>query len=378
MKKNTHLGVIALAIAGLLGLAYYAYNANRAPTGTPVAAGGAAGGMAMAVEVARVKASDFADDAVAVGTLKSNESVVLRPEVAGRVSAIGFKDGAVVGKGDLLLALDAAIQDAELQQARANLSLARSNHQRNVELLGRKFLSQQAVDSSAATLRVQEAAVQLAAAKVAKTRVKAPFRGVVGLRNVSVGDYVKEGQDLINIEDIATLRADFKLPETYLGRLHKGQAIEVISDALPGERFTAVLDAVDPQVDPAGRSISARARLDNAAGKLRPGMFVRVRLMFGERKAVLLVPEQAVVPGAQPAVYRVVDGKATLVKVRLGVRRAAQVEVVEGLAEGDVVITAGQLKLREGVAVRAVGEGAPPSPPATGSAAAGPGAAAGK
>ncbi|HJV93223.1 MAG TPA: efflux RND transporter periplasmic adaptor subunit, partial [Azonexus sp.] len=358
--------------------AYYAYNANRTPTGAPAVAGGGAGGMAMAVEVARVKASDFADDAAAVGTLKSNESVVLRPEVAGRVSAIGFKDGAVVGKGDLLLALDAAIQEAELQQAKANLSLARSNHQRNVELLGRKFLSQQAVDSSAATLRVQEAAVQLAEAKVAKTRVKAPFRGVVGLRNVSVGDYVKEGQDLINIEDIATLRADFKLPESYLGRLNKGQIIEVTSDALPGERFKAVLDAVDPLVDPVGRSISARARLDNAAGKLRPGMFVRVRLLFGERKAVLLVPEQAVVPGAQPAVYRVVDGKATLLKVRLGVRRAAQVEVVEGLAEGDVVITAGQLKLREGVPVRAVGEGAAPGPVATDKPAAGSGAAAGK
>jgi len=379
MKKGTHFGVIALAIAGLLGLAYYAYNANRAAAGAPAAAGGAPGGMAMAmaVEVARVTASDFSDDAAAVGTLKSNESVVLRPEVAGRVSAIGFKDGAVVGKGDLLLALDAAIQEAELQQAKANLSLARSNHQRNEELLGRKFLSQQAVESSAATLRIQEAAVQLAEAKIAKTRVKAPFKGVVGLRNVSVGDYVKEGQDLINIEDIATLRADFKLPETYLGRLNKGQPIEVISDALPGERFKAVLDAVDPQVDPVGRSISARARLDNAAGKLRPGMFVRVRLLFGERKAVLLVPEQAVVPGAQPAVYRVVDGKATLVKVRLGVRRAAQVEVVEGLADGDVVITAGQMKLRPGMPVLAVGEGAPAAPSA-GSGQAGSGTAAAK
>ncbi|WP_265947962.1 efflux RND transporter periplasmic adaptor subunit [Dechloromonas sp. A34] len=377
MKKNTHFGVVALAIVGLLGLAYYAYNANRAPVGAPAASSGAPAGMAMAVEVARVKASDFSDDAAAVGTLKSNESVVLRPEVAGRVSAIGFRDGAVVGKGDLLLALDAAIQEAELQQAKANLSLARSNHQRNVELLGRKFLSQQAVDSSAATLRVQEAAVQLAEAKFAKTRVKAPFKGVVGLRNVSIGDYVKEGQDLINIEDIATLRADFKLPETYLGRLNKGLIIEVTSDALPGERFKAALDAVDPQVDPVGRSISARARLDNAAGKLRPGMFVRVRLLFGERKAVLLVPEQAIVPGAQPAVYRVVDGKATLVKVRLGVRRAAQVEVLEGLADGDLVITAGQLKLRPGMAVLAVGEGAPAAPSA-GSAQTGSGTAAAK
>jgi membrane fusion protein (multidrug efflux system) len=185
---------------------------------------------------------------------------------------------------------------------------------------------------------------------------------MVGLRNVSVGDYVKEGQDLINIEDIATLRVDFKLPEAYLGRLAKGQAVEVSSDALPGERFKAVLDAVDPMVDQGGRAISARARLANAGGKLRPGMFVRVRLQFGERQGALMIPEQAVVPGGQPSVFKVVEGKAVATKVRLGVRRTAQVEVAEGLAAGDVVVTAGQLKLRDGAPVRPVGEGAPQQP----------------
>jgi membrane fusion protein (multidrug efflux system) len=372
MKNNTRYGIIALAIAGLAGLGYIAYTANRLPAAAPVApagapgkpGGGAPASFPTAVEVARVKPSDFTDDVSAVGTLKSNESVVLRPEIAGRIAAIGFKDGTVVGKGTELVALDAAVQQAELLQARANLALARSSHQRNLELLGRKFLSQQAVDNSAATLKVQEAAVQLAEAKVAKASIRAPFRGVVGLRNVGVGDYVKDGQELINIEDVATLRVDFKLPETYIGRLNKGQTVEVTTDALAGERFRAVLDATDPLVDANGRAIAARARLDNAAGKLRPGMFVRVRLLFGERKSVLMVPEQAIVPGGQPAVFKVVDGKAALVKVRLGVRRAAQVEVVEGLSEGDLVVTAGQLKLREGVPVRAIGEGAPAAPAA--------------
>jgi membrane fusion protein (multidrug efflux system) len=208
---------------------------------------------------------------------------------------------------------------------------------------------------------VQEATVQLAEAKLAKMLVKAPFKGMVGLRNVSVGDYVKEGQDLINIEDIGTLRMDFKLPETYLGRVSKGQVVEVTSDALPGQRFKAVLDAVDPLVDQNGRAISSRARLDNAAGKLRPGLFVRVRLLFGERQNVLMVPEQAIVPGGQPAVFKVTDGKAVMVKVRLGVRRAAQVEVLEGLAEGDVVVTAGQLKLRDGASVKPIGEAEVPA-----------------
>lgn len=373
MKKNTRYGVIALALAGLIGAGYIAYTANRAPASGPVAPGapaapgkpgGPGGAPAMAVEVAAVKTTDFVDDVAAVGTLRSRESVMLRPEVAGRVASVNFKDGAVVPAGTVLVSLDAAIQEAELQQARANLALARSSFKRNEELVGKRFLSQQALDSSAATLKVQEAAVQLAEAKVAKTRIKAPFKGVLGLRNVSVGDYVKDAQDLVNIEAIDTLLVDFKLPETYLARLSKGQSVEVTTDAMAGERFEATLDAIDPLVDEGGRSILSRARLDNAAGKLRPGMFVRVRLLFGERSNVLMVPEQAIVPGAQPAVYRVVDGKAALAKVKLGVRRAAQVEVLEGLAAGDVVVTAGQLKLREGAAVRAVGEGAPSAPAA--------------
>ncbi|MEN9481120.1 MAG: hypothetical protein RLZZ298_2515 [Pseudomonadota bacterium] len=381
MKKPARLVVIVLAVAGLAGLGYVAYNANRAPAAGPAAPagapgkpGGPPGGFAMAVEVAKVAASDFSDEASAVGSLKSNESVVLRPETAGRIAAIGFKDGAIVSKGTVLVTLDAAVQEAELQQAKANLALAQTSFQRNQELVAKKFLSQQALDTSSANLKVQQATVQLAEAKVGKTRVKAPFNGMLGLRNVSVGDYVKEGQDLINIEDIATLRMDFKLPESYLGRVSKGQAVELTSDALPGQSFKAVLDAVDPLVDQNGRAISARARLDNASGKLRPGMFVRVRLLFGDRKDVLMVPEQAIVPGAQPAVFKVVDGKATLAKVKIGVRRAAQVEVLEGLVAGDVVVTAGQLKLREGAPVRAIGEGAAP-PPAAAPAAAGPAAA---
>jgi len=123
--------------------------------------------------------------------------------------------------------------------------------------------------------------------------------------------------------------------------------------------FKAVLDAVDPMVDQGGRAISSRARLDNAAGKLRPGMFVRVRLLFGDRNNVLMVPEQAIVPGAQPTVFKVVEGKATIAKVKLGVRRAAQVEVIDGLAADDLIVTAGQLKLRDGAPVRAIGQGAP-------------------
>lgn len=378
MPGNKHrFWVLLIAILGLLGLAYWAYSAFRSPSasllpgmpaGKPGAAapGGPPGGFALPVETTRVGAVDLALDATAVGSLRSNESVVLRPETAGRISAINFRDGAAVGKGVLLVGLDAATQAAEFDQAKANLGLAQANLKRARELFEKKFFSQQALDNAEAALKVQGAALSLAQAKLDKTRIKAPFSGVVGIRNVSVGDYVKEGQDLINLEDISTLKIDFRLPESYLGQLKPGQVVEVSTDALPGQKFQAVLDAINPLVDTGGRAISCRAHFSNADAKLRPGMFVRVRLLFEQRSNVLLVPEQAIVPDTQtPFVFRVIEGKAVRTSVKTGLRRNAQVEIVEGLKAGDEVVTAGQMKLRDGMPVMAVGgQPAPAAAPA--------------
>lgn len=370
--------IMIVALAALTGLGYYAYVANRGAPGGAAApgapgpgakpAGGPPGGFPTAVELATAAPVRLALDAAAVGSLRSNESVLLRPETAGRIATIGFRDGALVGKGTLLIALDAATQSAELEQARANRELARSTQQRNRELFEKKFISSQALEASAATLRVQEAAVALAEAKLARTQIRAPFTGIVGIRNVSVGDYVKEGQDLVNLEDVATLKVDFRLPEATLPLLRIGQSLEVTVDALPGERFTAELDAIDPLIDAGGRSISLRARLPNGERKLRPGMFVRVRVVLDARDNALMIPEQALVPDPAGAfVYRVVDGKAEKVNVKTGLRREAQVEIVEGLKAGDVVVAAGQLKLRPGAPVRDAAAPPPapsPAPPA--------------
>ena len=374
-SRTKRILIIVLALAGLVGLAYIAQHGLRPPGGTPqtAAAGGApgrpgaagpaasgpAGGPPLPVETARAVSTSLALEATAVGSLRSNESVILRPETAGRIAQINFRDGSAVRKGDLLLALDGATQAAELAQAQANLALARSNHQRTQDLFARKFVSRQALDNAEATLKVQEAALLLAQARFERTRIRAPFAGVVGIRSVSIGDYVKEGQDLVNLEDIGTLKIDFRLPESYLSQIRTGQRIEVTSDAAAGRQFSAVLDAINPLVEAGGRAISLRASLPNGEGLLRPGMFVRLRLILASRPNVLLVPEQAVIPDSKaPYVYRVVDGKALRAAIVTGQRREAQVEIVEGLRQGDEVVTAGQLKLREGASVRAVGEAA--------------------
>lgn len=359
--------VAIFAAAGLLALGGYAYYVNQAappapqaPAGAPAPgkAGGPPGGFAIGVETVRVAPSVFVDDVAAVGSLKSNESVVLRPEIAGRIAAIHLREGMPAAKGAVLVALDASTQAAELRQAEANLALSQANHRRTEELYEKKFVSARARDEAGANLKVLEAAVALAQARLQKTQIRAPFAGIVGIRNVSVGDYVKEGQELVNIEDIGALKADFRLPESYLSRLRKGQSVEVSTDAMPGQTFKGTLDAIDPLLDASGRAISLRARLENPDLKLRPGMFVRVRLAFGGERQGLAVPEEALVPaGNDNFVFRVAEGKAQRVMVKVGQRRDATVEITEGLKAGDEVVSAGQLKLRDGVPVRA-GQGA--------------------
>lgn len=364
---------LATAIA-LTALAAFAYSAFRTQPAGPAAgsgkppgppAGGPPGGFAVPVEVAAVESRALVQASTAVGSLRSNESVVLRPEAAGRIVALPFREGQPVAKGTVLVELDSAIQRAELMQAEANLALAQSNARRQEELFGKAFVAERARDESAANLKAAEAAVALAQARLARTVIRAPFAGTVGIRSVSVGDYVKDGQDLVNLEDIDRLKVDFRLPESDAPRLATGQTVKLESDSVPGKTFAARVTAIDPQVDAAGRSIRVRAELANSGQLLRPGMFVRVQLDFGRREGVLMIPEAALVPfGSDQYVFRVVPGepaKVARVRVETGVRRDGAVEVRSGLANGDQVVVAGQLKIRDGAAVKPMlqGDGKP-------------------
>jgi len=294
--------------------------------------------------------------------MRSDESITVRPEVAGRISAIRFQEGQRVAKGATLILLDPAINQAEVQQGRANLKLAQSKYDRAVDLAKSNFISGQAKDEAENNLRVAEAGVQLAEAKLAKTEIKAPFSGIIGLRVVSVGDYVKEGADVVNLESIDPLKVDFRVPEIYLKQVKVGQSLQVQLDALPGKTFEGSVYAVNPLVDAAGRSIVIRAIVRNPDTSLRPGMFARVRLITRDEKEALVVPEQAIVPqGDEQFVFRVVDGKANRVKIDVGQRRDGVVQVLKGLAPTDVVVTAGQLKIREGTPITVATANRPPA-----------------
>jgi membrane fusion protein (multidrug efflux system) len=354
-RRLLYPGVAVIGIAVLGGYAYYAQRAPQAPieqaanaTAQSASAAPAAkpGGAAVNVEVAKVARIKLLDDINAVGTIRSNESVVVRPEVAGRITRLNFADGQTVRKGQLLVAFDSTVNQAEVQQARAELDIAKANFNRNAELARQKFISERARDESGANVQVLEAKLALAEARLSKLQIIAPFSGIVGIRNVSVGDYVKDGADLVNLEDISSVKVDFRVPEKFAGVVQRGQSLEVLVDALPNRPFRAQVDAIDPQIDSGGRSALLRGRVANPDGSLKPGMFARVKLILAERDNALVVPEEAIVPqGEKVTVWKIVDGKAQRIEVKTGLRRNAKVEIVEGLQHGDTVVTAGQIRL---------------------------------
>jgi membrane fusion protein (multidrug efflux system) len=302
------------------------------------------------------------DDAQAVGSLRSRQSVVLKPEVSGRVTRLNFRDGEKVRRGQLLVQLDDQLPLAQLQQAQAELSIAQANHKRNQDLVSQNFISQRSVDESAANLQVAQAKLALAQATAARLRILAPFDGIAGIRNVNVGDYLKDGAEIVNIEDLEAIFVDFRLPERYQTKAQRGQTALVELDALPGRKYAAVIQAIDPLVDANGRSIGLRGCIDNRHLQLRPGMFARISAVFGERDSARVVPEEAIVPqGGRQFVIRLVDGPdqdtkiAQRVEVKVGIRQPGRVEVTEGLQAGDTVVTAGQQRIqKDGMPVKVV------------------------
>ncbi|WP_447978283.1 efflux RND transporter periplasmic adaptor subunit [Candidatus Nitrospira bockiana] len=326
---------------------------NEKASGLPGAAGEAAVAPTL-VELAPATAGRITEGVRAVGTLEANESVMIRPEIPGVVTRVFFTEGQGVEKGLVLLELDDSELKASLAEAHAQLAIARSTHDRMKQLMGNQnpFVSAQQIDQAISNLGAAEAKYALYQTRLAKTRIRAPFTGYLGIRRVSPGDYVQPGQDLVNLEDLRTLKIDFKVPETYLHRLAVGQRVDVTTDADPDAVVSGEIYVIDPRVDSNSRAVHLRARIPNSGGALRPGLFANVHLVLGEQPKALLIPEEAVIPQhEQYFVFRSIDGVARWTEVTLGVRERGLVQVLTGLREGDTVVRVGHHKLRDGMRV---------------------------
>ena len=364
--------VIAVAgIAAASGAAWWYQTPGAGNAAAPAATaapgpGASAGGTSAkppSVEIARVELARLSDDAPAVGSLRSRRGVVLRPEVSGRITALNFTDGQRVRKGQVLVQFDDQLPLAQVQQSQAELSIALANQKRNQELVAQNFISQRSLDESAANLQVAQAKLSLAKATAARLKIVAPFDGIVGIRLVNVGDYLKDGADIVNIEDIEAIFVDFRLPERFQSKVKRGQTAMLDIDALPGRKFTAQIQAIDPLIDANGRSVGIRACIDNRQLQLRPGMFARVNTVFGVREGARVIPEEAIVPqGGRQFVIKLLGGldektrTTQRVEVKVGLRSPGKVEILEGLEAGDTVVTAGQQRVQRDGTVVAVAD----------------------
>ncbi len=309
----------------------------------------------MPVETLEVRVSTAEQKITAVGSLQSNESVILSPEIAGRVTQIGFIEGEEILADKLLIQLDDAVLRAQLDQAQANLTLHEADYRRTEALLQDQAISQQERDTAYARWILDKASVKLAVAQWRKTRIRAPFSGILGLRQVSPGDYVQPGRPLVNLEDTRTLKVEFSIPEKYSADIAKGQNFALQSAAFAGRDFHGTIYAINPLVDATSRSLVVRGRLDNRDGLLRPGQFANLQLTIEAREDALFIPEQAVIPQPQSnLVFKVVEGKAQMVPIQLGQRHKGWVEVVTGLIAGDVVVTGGHQKIGPGSPVQSI------------------------
>jgi membrane fusion protein (multidrug efflux system) len=240
--------------------------------------------------------------------------------------------------------------------------LAKAKFERAAELKERGFISGQAKDEAENAQRVADASVQVVEARLARLTIAAPFTGIAGLRVAGVGDYLREGQDVVTIEKTDVIKVDFKVPEVFLSATKVGQPLQIALDAIPKQTFNGTVVAVSPQLDAAGRAILLRAQMPNKDTTLKPGMFARVRLLLSENADAITIPEQSLAPqGDEQFVFRVVEGRAARTKVEIGQRRDGRVEIVSGLAATDRVVAAGWQRIRDGAAVRPVSAGGPPS-----------------
>ena len=286
------------------------------------------------------------------GSILANESLELRPEASGRITNLALKEGQAVRKGALLVQLNDEELIAQRERLRYTKKLLEESEYRQRQLLEKEAISQEEYDQALTELNTAEADLKLVEAQLAKTRLRAPFDGIVGLRSVSEGSYVTPTTVIAEYFDIDPIKVEFSIPGKYNGQVSAGDRIYFRTEG-SDSLFKGEVYAVQPQIDPATRTLTLRATSPNPNGMLLPGSFVKIELILETREQALLVPTQAVVPELNGhKVWVKENGTATSKVVQIGTRMEREIEILEGLNPGDTVITTGLLQMRPGSPVK--------------------------
>lgn len=350
-------GLLVVVIIAALGFAA----GRMIPSGDQPAANGAGGPpkgpQVTQVTVAEVAMNDFADSIEALGTTRANETVQLTAQISEKVQEIRFSDGQVVRQGDVLLVLDNAEELANLDAAQALAAERKSAFDRASDLNKRKIIAEETFETRRAEYQQAEAEVRSLQSRIDNTIIKAPFDGILGLRNVSLGALVQPGTVVTTIDDLSIIKVDFEVPALYLQDLKPGLKVNGTVEGLPGRTFSGEVATVNTQVDPVTRAVRIRAIIPNPDLLLRPGLLMNITLDLRARQS-LTVPEGALIQLRDQTFVFVAEeteeGKtlARRVELKRGMRRLGEVEVLGGLQEGQRVIVTGFMRLADGDAVK--------------------------
>lgn len=310
------------------------------------------------VETTKSQVITMADRFETVGNLDSSDHVELSSEYAGQIKAIRFSAGDDVKKGQLLIELDDTVVKNELATTKNRLTLSASNYERTKQLAQRRLTSTQSLEEAKTDWQEKKNAYLAKLTQYNKLKIKAPFKGTLGDRHISVGQYIQVGEPLVRLVAKSKLKLQYYLPEKYLANLSKGQTVVLETDAFPNQQFTGKVTFIDPALDSNTRSIRIEAEVPNKEHRLLPGMFVRLTHTFGNEQSRLFVPEESLIPTINGQKIYIATGKhAKSVMVQTGIHYHGMTEVTKGLDDDSLVITRGQHRLKDGASIIDVGRG---------------------
>lgn len=309
------------------------------------------------VEAVIAKSGSILRRITTAGNLSAIQWVSLHPEVDGKIVKIYFKEGEKVKEGEPLFKIDDAVYKAKVKETDARVALARLEYERSSKLLEKKFASASDRDKKFAEMQQAEANLDEAKIRLENTTIKAPFAGVMGLSEVSVGALVAASTELVNIVDLDPINVDFNIPESYLASVHVGDTVDVTIEDFDILPIEAKIKAISPEIDEHTRTVQLRAEMPNKELNYRPGEYARVLVDAGSVPNAVLIPETAIErEGEEEYVMLVVDNVAIRSTVSTGMRNGNEVEITHGVKAGDMVISAGQFKVRDGEEVNVVNQ----------------------
>lgn len=346
LKRSLQIGLPLLLIGILAGMRYLPRAGSRIPQKQT-----ARNNQLIPVKAFIVKNRSLTSSIQAVGTLLPEEEVDLAVETAGRVTGIYFQEGQRVRKGDLLLKVNDADLQAQLQKADAQQKLIEERLERQRILFEKDAVSREEYDQVQTDYRITQAEIAQLKAEIAKTEVHAPFSGTIGLRQVSPGAYLQPNTFIARLVDESQLKVEFSIPEKYATLPLRSAEIKFHTEASPRE-YTGIVYAIEPGIDPQTRTMQLRARCPNPSGEVRSGMFARISLITDQTDQALLIPTEAVVPEINgKTVWKLSGNSPVSVPVETGERTEKMIEITSGLTPGDTILTSGLLQIRPGTRV---------------------------